>query len=255
MRVWVLSFCSIKFHTHAQKSWKWIEFSQGCTHAHASSCLIRVEQANVHVWPVGSKAIYSEMGLWMRIVFISLVLDKNWNLKSVTCCHRCHKQESAGCLDACNEKSRIFAHPIKTSHVSNWIGKLASSSMLFNVGLDFSVKPSSSSLHFSIGSRMKMGAHWWDCDMQKYSAQMSQPHQNVPLFQIWIVSSDTALWGLLDTWGLDQTTVKVYVLITAGSFIEIGHFNIERSNILNNVVFPGHLAICKHFVYSWIKWN
>lgn len=86
--------------------------------------------------PVGSKAIYSKMSLWMQIVFISSVLEKNWNLKSVTWCQRCHKQESAGCLDACNEQSGIFAHPIKRSRISNWSGKLASSSMLFNVGID-----------------------------------------------------------------------------------------------------------------------
>lgn len=147
----------------------------------------------------GVKGHLSWNGLVGEIVFISLVLDKNWNLKSVTRCQRCHKQVSAGCLDVCNEISRIFAQPIKTSRVSNWSGKLASSSMLFNVGLDLSVKNSSSSLHISTQSRLKMGARWCGCDepwshTEIYFTQTSQPHQMFRCF-VGLFLFDLALWG------------------------------------------------------------
>ena len=156
MAVWVSSYwCSVKLHTRLQGSLKmnWIQ-----SRLHIGTCSfipgVQMVQSGVQICTlglVGSKTIYSEMALWMQIVFISLVLDKNWNFKSVTWCQPCHKQESAGCLDACNEKPGIFAHPIKTSRISNMSGKLAPSSRLLKVGSDLSRKYP----HFSTQSHLK----------------------------------------------------------------------------------------------------
>lgn len=192
----------------------------------------------MHVWPCGVKGhlLWNGFVEWMRLVFISSVLDKNWNFKSVTWSQRCHKQESAGCRDACNEKSRIFAQPIKTSRVSYWSGKLASSSMLFNVGLDVSVKCSSSSPHFSTQSRLKMGAHWCDCGGPWKDTEIFRADVTTSLNRSVVLELDYFFWcGSLGVIAYLQTetdhTQGLCIDNHQLCFIESSHVNIERSNI------------------------
>lgn len=197
----------------------------------------------VHAWaawstcmfgPVGSTVISSEMDLWSECglfsfprPLIKIEISRVWPGVSVV---------TNRMRDACNEKSRIFAQPIKTSRVSYWSGKLASSSMLFNVGLDVSVRCSSSSPHFSTQSRLKMGAHWCDCggpwkDTEIFSADVTTSlNRSVALeldYFFWCGSLGVIAYLQTETDHTQGLCIDNHQLC----FIESSHVNIERSNI------------------------